>query len=724
MLDEMLTLPEVDPEAAEAAARKLEGLLKSIEESRDKAVSAKRPIEQRMIDDMRQYNGADRLQFATKDHATDGNNAAARVLPIPLTLTRNRTNTIIARWCDSAFPDHDPSWSITPPSDLDSIDESLMVDEQGQPIPRELWQEVANVRCGNMAELVESQLKAFSFNAVGRKCGEYLGKLGTAILHGPTMRKATKKQWRAIVGAPTPDNPTGRVLESVRSSVERPEAEAINPFDAYPEMAASIEDCERHHLVKMWSADQLKQFKLQGANAEAVEELIERGPDIAAPIYAAINERNTSLSQTDDVSKKYAVWRFDGALTKEEAITAGAVTEDYGCERVLCELWHCQGKVLKAKISPLEDDLRLPFFYVQYERIDDTMFGVGVPYLYRDTQRAINATYDAMMTNGSVSAGFWVLFRKGMINPMDGLWRALGPKWFETTDALSGRSLKDVMETYEFPNHTQLIIGQLQEIIRLGDEAISLPLMVQGKTQPGEIGAAVQTSSGMAMAMGAQNIVQKSAAMQSDDHMMKPFIERVGAWNMQYVNRLDIQCDFEVTTHVASNLVKDIQTQHLILMKQMVDADPDLKVRLKPDAWLNQMQKTSGMGITDMWRTDEEVQKVLEEQKAGQQDPMVAIEQQKLQLKEKEIAANAEAKRIDAESRIKVAELNYDAVMAQLAQAADLSVKQLMAKLEMHDKTEQTRKMTAAGNLRLGAEKVADIRRELHLKETTNKLGI
>jgi hypothetical protein len=381
----------------------------------------------------------------------------------------------------------------------------------------------------------------------------------------------------------------------------------------------------------------------------------------------------------------------------------------------MCELWECQGKKLKCTTDVIENSLELPYFTVPFEKIDDSLFGVGVPYLYRDTQRTINSMWAAAQYNTAVSAGFQMLMRKGLISPLDGSFEIRGPKIWTASPDFRGQ-LKEAMDAFNLPNNAEEALAIMEKAIVWGDEAISLPMFSAGANAPGQAGAAQQTSSGYAMFMNTQNITQKALGQRLDDDLFKPAVGRLGTYNLQDTTKdrgVSILCDFEVTSNVQGNLIRDIQAQHLIAVKQMVDADPELKPYLKPYAWLMNINRCTGMAPTDIWRSEEEVAKIQSEQANQPGDPMVALKQQELQLKqaegERNAAQAAEDRRLDHIEKMRELDIRQqEAQSREYVADKQLQGDMIRAEMEIDIKAEDatTRRMKVAADTRLGAENV------------------
>lgn len=89
-------------------------LMKRLQDKCDEVVRAKRPIEQRMIDDIRQYDGIARIRTSKQDVTSV---SRSNLDPPRIHATRSRCDALESRLCDMLFPTNDHPWDITPTPD-------------------------------------------------------------------------------------------------------------------------------------------------------------------------------------------------------------------------------------------------------------------------------------------------------------------------------------------------------------------------------------------------------------------------------------------------------------------------------------------------------------------------------------------------------------------------------------------------------------------------------
>src|SRR5690348_1350347 len=314
-----------------------------------------------------------------------------------------------------------------------------------------------------------------------------------------------------------------------------------------------------------------------------------------------------------------------GVLSKEELQALGMQDLDSVDMIPIAEVWFCQGEVLRVSLTVLEVDRRPPYWVWNYERADDTLYGYGVPWLYRNPQRCIDSLWLMLMHNLAVSSGPQVFIKQGIVQPKDGKYAIRGPKLWDVID----EDTDDVSKAFRsevLPNNAPEIMDVLKLAMELGDEEISLPSIAQGN--PNE---AVPTAAGLIQLLNASNIVQRRCAKSMDDDVISGLIERFYVWNMLHNPDDSIKGDFAVSARGTSVLLhKDIKAQHLQNIAQ-ITADQRFAVYLKEGEFLREMFDAADVSSMLLLRTDQEADALRQQQAQAQQQGPSAADQAKAQ---------------------------------------------------------------------------------------------
>lgn len=710
---------QTEQEAAAEHAALMKAFVLRLETAREECVQDKAEIERRWVDDYRRYDGELNYATGTKQYPlTEGQRNEREPT---LRYVMSRCNMVASRLSDMVFPHHDTAWDMRP-----TTKPSLgMMGPQEDQID-----DLVEEACERMKSTIEDQLAESRFNATGRRMIDDCVKIGSGILKGPCKTIQARRKFSNTQEY----DETGYPLQKMEMTTEEslaPGAHYTDPWKWFPELTESVDDCtqswELHIYTKRMMTDLIDDpFFRPGA----IREALKQPAGIGQGATRAMTHRCTALSQKDRFDDRFAIWEGYKFL-EEEDLAALGIELDEPQSLPLYEVWTCNGVLLRAEPAPLRGDNRVPYYVVPFAKADDTMFGFGVSYLLRDRDQDIQSAWKAFLNNMSVSSGPLVITRKGTWKTTPEDYRIRGPKIILAEDDMSGeRDLSKLFYVINFPNNAEQHLAALDRAIELGDEEIGMPALMAGNASEN-----VQTSSGMAMLMNASNIVQRRFAMQFDDCLIVPLIERFYWWNMLHNPDQLIKGDFDVhplgTSHL---LVKDIQAQQLQIFSQ-ISGDPrfapyvDNYELLKANVKL--LDLPTDTLLKDRQQAEDEIQ--------GQQDSRAQIEMMKAQVAQgqlqiQEFKAKAEAddkardddyratereikhrefmeeqmtKRMDAQVRMQLAAEARELEILKLAQQKDIDVSKLISSKEIASMREETARVLAGIESRMKAEEMA-----------------
>lgn len=770
---ELLELPAdqqreaMDAIIAQVRAQRALGrkLINELEQVRDKIIEGRAPVEQRWVEDINQYEGESLLP-PSKEYSTEGNNRERDTQP-KVNLTRARTNMAAARIADMLFPANDRNWDIQPLTDrvgealrkAEATQQAAAAPQGGQPAPGAPMpgqdgaaptpapgQDSAAVaagvstadqdkaKCDGMREKIQNYLDDSLYSEHGRRIVEDGCKIGLGVMKGPFTRKIRRKRFgfkRDSLGKMV------AILDVQEQHV--PQCTRVDPRFFYPAPARSMNDCEQVFELHLMSRAAIKELAAQDGIDKAAAELLLRQEPNLGRVGENLRKWNDRCVLKEEIEGLYAVWEAHVVLSKPqlEALGLGDLDDDMDVIPV-AELWFSQGELLKASLSVLEADRRPPYWTWCYERADDTIYGYGIPWLYRNPQRVIDSLWLMLMHNLAVSSGPQVFFKKGIVKPVDGIYKIRGPKLWGVED----EDVEDVSKVFRaetLPNNAPQIIDVLKLAMELGDEEISLPSIAQG--QPNE---AVPTAAGLIQLLNASNIVQRRCAKSMDDDLISPMIERFYVWEMLHGTDDSIKGDFAVSARGTSVLLhKDIKAQHLQIIAQ-ITADPRFAVYLKEGEFLREMFEAAGVSAELLLRTDGEADQIRQQQsqgagvaeqaKAQAMQAQVQLKQQQLQLQQQqwemeqqqaaeeramlhqERMAELQDKADERRARLLIKQMELQIMAAQLANTRDISLAEIQKDLRIAESSNNVAQFVATMNARLKAATIAKDQQEMALK--------
>jgi len=535
-------------------------------------VAKRNQIEQRWLDDIRQYHG----EYASDEAAKL---ARAKGSEVFVNITRNKTNAAEARLQDMLFPTDDRNFGIypTPVPELDYISkqEPETPDQQTAIEAARSIVAEATQSAMQMQDVIDDQLLESRYHIKARDIIHDACQLGTAIIKGPVIVGRTKKRWDVM--------PDGMSMLQIVEALE-PTVERIDPWDFYPDMSAkTISEAEFVFERRRLSKKQLRDMaNLPGILVSQLREIVKtsaKSTHIAKDFTDDI--RNITGINTVGEGNKYEIWEYHGPISKSELIDAMRMSDDEMDPEEIDELndeveatvFFSGDRVIKVAVNPMDSDER-PFAVFNWEKDESSIFGFGVPCLMRSAQRVINASWRMMMDNAGLSVADQLVINKELLYPADGTWDMTPKKIWYLRDKT--RSVQEAFASFATPSHQVELSNIFTMARQLADEETNLPLIAQGEMGP----HVTKTSSGMAMLMNSSNIVLRKAVKNWDDDITRPLITRFYDWNMQFNERADIKGDFSIEARGSGALlVREKQQENLMIYSNLSMSVPEFSKR-------------------------------------------------------------------------------------------------------------------------------------------------
>ena len=590
----------------------------------EKAVVAKRDVEQRMIDDDRMYNGVD-TQDNSKAYPNDANdqydnNNTDR--PV-LQAIRSRTIRYAARLTDMfgnelpievcAAKNPDPQCF----PGLDAKVKQMQQQNQQFQVTPEFLLDYASDTAQKMQACISDQLEDQRFNDIKQRVIFDGCKWGYGICKGPTMDLRKKRK------------PMGQQCIITLDESPTPGCAYVDPWFFYYDMTPTLDEssqCWEVHLMDRRRLNDLKRYpNIIEANID--ELLKEKDPKLPTELSTNLTTRNARRDAVETLKNRWAVIEMHGLIDpdKLEEITGQPWTDPKSLP--LIEFWFCNGKALKWKLSPMECDWRVPYYNFTPFPCDDTIFGDGVPRMGRGGGKLVKGALDATMLNASCSAGPFIAVAKGAVAPANGAFVIKGPKMLEVeTDGDISKAIYSFMVDSNVDGNLAL----LQKGLDFLDDDILLDQITQG-----DIASEEMPASGLLQVINIKSIFQRMIAARADETWFKQMGERWGQWNLQFNPDNSIKGDFDYKGIASTTLVsKDLQIQHLQVGMQ-VSAQPQFAGMVNHYEELSSYYRMLDVPnreaiVYDKATADKNAAAI---QQAGS-DPMVAVKQAELQLKQ------------------------------------------------------------------------------------------
>lgn len=643
--------------------------------------AARSQIEQRWLQDIRQYHGEYTQEEQTKLDSADGST-------VFVNKTRNKSKAAEARTQDMLFPTDDRNWGTktTPVPEMSQ----QVVDGVDPEEDRRRLEEEAKKRAELMEKEIDDQLNEARYSIKARDTIHDSIQVGTGILKGPVVVGRVKRRWNTL---------SNGVSELIIEDSLEPSVERVDFWNFYPDMSATtIEDAEFVFERHLWSKRQLREFaRLPGVIQGQLKELV-RGDNDADHIAKSHINDIRAITGVDTVSdsNKYEVWEYHGPIKKaelldamESANPADFESDDYEDldDELEAVVFFSAGRVLKVVLNPMETEDR-PYSVFNWEKDESSIFGFGIPYLMRTAQRVINASYRMMMDNAGASVSDIIVVNKDAITPADGNWtmQAGKKKLYYLTD--KNKTVRDAFGAFTIPNHQAALERIFMLANQLADEETNMPLIAQGE----QAAHVTKTSSGMSMLMNSANIVLRAAVKNWDDDITRTLITRFYDWNMEHSTKVDIKGDVSIDARGSSVLlVREKQQENLMVYANISASNSELAIRRDWEGLDREMAKALEVPHEKLTLTDEEIQQRQQKMAAAQQqgDPAAEAKMAELQLKREQM-------HIDIQVEARKLAMTRELKLAEIASRENLTVEQLRTKVGLEELKEQTKRDIAA----------------------------
>lgn len=670
-------------------------------------IGLRQTLEERWLQDLRQYNGEYEADVVTALKAGEGSQLFVNI-------TRPKTRTIVSRISEMLFGSDDRNFGIKP-TPVQSLTPQAMqqivgTDEQGQPLPQATLQrmqsDAGRVSAENMEAEIDDQLRECDYAKHARAAIHDACTMGTGVIKGPVVIGRMRRSFELQNGA---------YVETAKQD-PRPAAERVDPWNFFPDMgAARIEDArfvfERSYLTGLQMMALLDD---QFYQRDAIIQAIRMGSKQSQLSRNPVNEKRESSGDAQvqqSVNEAYEIWTYWGPLTYGELRAAGAQTPGEMIDEmeVMACMVMCGQNILKAFIAL---DSRLPYAVFNYEKDEVSIFGFGLPRRMRNSQIGLNAAVRALMDNAALSVGPQYVYNKDKIEPADGDYRLKPKKGWALTDRSA--SVNDVFRTIDLSGHHGELMNLVQMWSKFADDETGIPTLLQGDTTAG----LTKTANGIAMLMNAANVIVRAIVRNWDDGVTVPLIQKFYSWNMKYSPREDIKGDFDVDARGSTVLLaKEIQSQNLMTLSLQFAAHPIFGPMVKHAELLRKTVQSMSIMADEVVKTDDEIEAAAQaaaqaQQQAigagGAESPEAAAQQQAL------ASGQAQMARVDAEAKAKesLEALRHRNEMEKLA--ADQAGKERLAAIER-----ETVLMELANDRQISTEELSAMLQATQIKAKT-----
>jgi hypothetical protein len=688
-------------------------------------------VDKRWLEDEDQYNAKDNVNKAASQMMTSVEQgypvttqfAKPQRSTVFIGLTRQKTNAAEARIADILLPTDDRNWGIEPtpePKMAEMGRDTRMAGDKltgqpladpatGQPLRMKdiarAAMKTARDKAKAMQTAIDDQLVECDYNGELRKMIHDAAVLGTGVIKGPVVTNRTRKAWQPFTDA---NGETVHQLEIVKETT--PASFRVDPRNCFPDPGCgeSIHHGKGIYEREQMTGRQVRELAKQpGFMKDQLRKVLEEGPK-----RAAVFQEMKDDDQRDVARATFEMWTYWGEVDHEDLEAAGVkMGEKDPLRSVSACVVMINNTVVKAFPNPMEGG-DLPYDFYVWEKVADSVWGYGIPYLMRAQQKVLNAAWRQMMDNAGVSSGPQIVVKPNTIQPADKQWQLSARKiWYATDDV---DDVSKAFATFEFNSHQGELANIIKMAMELADQETGVPTIMQG-----EQGAAPDTVGGMQMLMNSANVVLRRLVKQFDDMVTRPHIRRYYDFNMLYNENEEVKGDFSIDARGSSALlVRDVQNQAFLNLLAAA-TNPVFGVYLDPQKLFEKALQAQHIDPAEVFKSEDELEKLKEAQAQGQEEPPDP------RIQAAQIRAEADMAKVQAQNEGDAAELQLRQTMFQ--QEAEMR----MAELQMTREIEML-KMSNNQNISLEAikAKLADTaikergRKDLFAAEQNLKLQV
>ena len=647
-------------------------------------------VDKRWLEDEDQYNAKDNIakqasQMMTsveQGYPVTTQGAKAHRSTVYIGLTRQKTNAAEARLADILLPTDDRNWGIqpTPVPTMMAMgrDERMAGDKDtGQPMvdpdtmqPLRMKDiaraamKLAREKAKAMQTEIDDQLTECDYNGEMRKVIHNAARLGTGVIKGPIVMSRTRKAWQPF------KDMEGNVIHQLEIVQEMsPASYSIDPRNVWPDPGCGD---NIHHGKGMYEREQLtvrqvrELSKQPGYMKDQLRKVLEEGPKKSATFQELKDD-----DQRDIARDVYEKWEYWGEVDYDDLKSAGLKmdTEKDELKSISACVVMINNTVVKVYINPLEDG-SLPYDFFVWEKVADSVWGYGIPYLMRAQQKVLNAAWRQMMDNAGVSSGPQIIIKAGAIQPADKQWQLSARKiWFATDDV---DDVRKAFTAVEFNSYQAELAAIIKMAMELADQETGVPAITQG-----EKGAAPDTVGGMQMLMNSANVVLRRLVKQFDDSITRPHIRRYYDFNMMYNEDEEVKGDFTIDARGSSALlVRDIQNQAFLNLLA-AGANPVYGVYLDTQKLFEKALQAQHIDPAEVLKSEDELEKLKEaaaQPQQAEQDPALAVAQLRGEIEMQKAQVQNQGDMAELQLRQQIAQQEHELRMTELAMTREIEM--------------------------------------------------
>lgn len=557
-----------------------------------------------------------------------GNNTSKAFVQV----TAPRVQTAVSMIIPVLMPPGDRPYTIdaTPKENLPSVAMMLAAEGANEYQIEEAIKKESEARADRLALYVDD----------GFVETEYASKLQMSVLDGALY--GTSILAGPFAAEKRPNLGMEEALKALESSSDedekfRPEVEYVSPWDIYPDPTARcVEDCGYVIHRSIMSAAKVRNLRhMPGFDADAIDEILDATPNGNwAPEWweTEVDDVNSKLQSVNPSNKFVCLIRW-GYISGRDLRDCGKdVPEELLNEHVMAAIWKIGHKVVSVRVSKMHKD-RIPFYFVPYRKVPNSIWGMGVAEMMFDSQDAINACERAKMDNMALCSKPMLVVHPELLHPNH-----------RNVEITAGRifvgQLPEVPAMNTKPVEDIRIDSRLNEIetvqrdhFQFVQEQTGIPNALMGM---GGQGTHNRTAEGATLQFNAAATALKSVVYNFETYLVIPITNAMARFYQLFSGDEKITGDYRIYARGLQGLMaRENLVGDLLQLMQVVGTVPQWAERMSMDRVFDLFIRAKGMTSEQLAIPAEVVaeMKMLQQQAEGEQQ--LAMEEAQAQVRQR-----------------------------------------------------------------------------------------
>jgi hypothetical protein len=576
----------------------LTGLTSYMKTAFDSARQAKRPIEDRMLDSLRQRSGEYDPYRLDEIHDFGGSDIFMMITETKCRAAESWIRDILLE------EDSGPPWDLTPtpipelpPESHDEINARVaervmtMIGSEGDAPDQQIIKELKEVAMDEVhSEVLQEamnridgmRLKIKDQFAQGgwiESFNDFITDLSTypsAFIKGPVIRRQRMLQWQRDENGKT----TAQVGERLA-----PEFDRVDPFRIFPEPGiCKIDDGYMFEHHRLSESDLSELIGVPAYDDDAIRKVLEDGAGITWFADEGVEREKEEIQGNhipfDKPAEMFDALEFWGKISGRMLIEWGLTKEQVPDDAKMYDanVWVVGNYVIKAVLNydPLG---KKPYHKTSFIKSPGSFWGKSIPEMIQDIQQVCNASARSLVNNMGIASGPQVEVNLDRIPANEDITDMHPWKIWQTVNDPMGSSAKAV-NFFQPSSNVNELMSIFEKFSQLADEHSGIPAYIHGNV---DVSGAGRTSSGLSMLMGAAGKGIRQVVSHIDGDIVKPVVQAQFVYNMRYDEDESIKGDAEVIARGATYLaVRETTDTRRLEFLNATSNDVDMQI-LGPD---------------------------------------------------------------------------------------------------------------------------------------------